>query len=781
MTLDKFIVIDTEGADTLTEIAIFNQDKDLIYEAFVATAKNINNLKRKKLPEIIADLQRILPNQNIICHHAEHDAKIIKNSFIKCRQRFPSVKFICTLKLALEIYPLFPSHNLEFLSKKLFLQVNQHFFQKSLAHRARYDAEFTLQLYLQLQSKLMTNNPFSSNRVDNPFQNHLDFTHIYQNQFNYLKSIITEIKNDPNHQSKAALVIGEAGSGKTHLMMRLAQATLKTNRLLYIRQPNNPQSVIHHIYARILESFAQKVSLKNGELTQLELLLARSFTDILKQIAVNNKTDKLNHIIEGLENDNSSLYQRLGKEGTQTHRNNWKYIETKITDWWRDNYSAGGYAHHILQGIIKFCNYKDNPIGGINYKDQVRQWLSGDQLDTEISEKIGLKIWQEDLSREDFALEAISLFGQLSTLDEPLIIVFDQLESLIQDRRLLISFGVAVREILTYVPNSLIILNLFPDRWENFKQDFDDSTVDRLSQHYIQLTRPSDDDLVKILSLRCEAAQLDLFNLFAENVLNKILQETSIRKVINCASDYYRYKVEGIPLPHQVSVSVLSVEERLTKLEQTLAQIVQGLSLGVANTNIIPLPSPPLPDLKKYLSETEKNLNQDYDKPHIITDDDDYGKLVKIMEVFKTYDSNLAINHLHLGKKVLPNHLSVSKNERQYAIAFLHHGGSIFTNRIKNFNLLVNQYPHIQFTLLRDQRENPITGKIGQEEIAKLNATPNGQFMVMNQENRVIFELIYKMIVDIQEQDLEVDLETAISMVISEYKDYWLIQKLFDN
>jgi len=36
-----------------------------------------------------------------------------------------------------------------------------------------------------------------------------------------LKSILVEIKHDPNHQSKGAVVIGEAGSGKTHLMMRL--------------------------------------------------------------------------------------------------------------------------------------------------------------------------------------------------------------------------------------------------------------------------------------------------------------------------------------------------------------------------------------------------------------------------------------------------------------------------------------------------------------------------------------------------------------------------------
>ncbi len=67
-------------------------------------------------------------------------------------------------------------------------------------------------------------------------------------------------------------------------------------------------------------------------------------------------------------------------------------------------------------------------------------------------------------------MEAIAVFGELSTLDEPLIMVFDQLEGLglAHNAAILESFGAAVKEILTHVPNSLVVLNLFPDRWEQF-------------------------------------------------------------------------------------------------------------------------------------------------------------------------------------------------------------------------------------------------------------------------------------------------------------------------
>ncbi|GEM_PF-3044180 len=72
-----------------------------------------------------------------------------------------------------------------------------------------------------------------NNRVDTPFQDHIDLQAVYHSEYEILKSIINDIKCDPNQQSKGAVVIGEAGAGKTHLMMRLAKERLKTNRLLF--------------------------------------------------------------------------------------------------------------------------------------------------------------------------------------------------------------------------------------------------------------------------------------------------------------------------------------------------------------------------------------------------------------------------------------------------------------------------------------------------------------------------------------------------------------------
>lgn len=840
----NFIVIDTEGSDTLREIAIINQDGKLIYEAFVKTRDSTTKrLNHKALTEIVRDLQKILLNQTIICHNAQHDRTIINNSFRKCRQKLPSATFICTLELAQQKYPNLNSYQLGNLCRRFFLKVDNVYFQIAKAHTARYDAQFTLQLYLYLTSHSETENkkpmaveqivktpsvrnPFSSSRVDDPYQNHLDFEHIYKSQFYHLKSLVEEIKEDKeNQQSRGALILGEAGSGKTHLMMRLAKATLKTNRLLYVRQPNNANSVMHHIYSRILESFAQKVDIEGSLHTQLDLLLARVFTNILKIIQQQDKTQKLEQIIEQLQNNSLILFKRLGGENTQRNRDNWRYIEIKITQWWESNYSASGYAPNILKGIIKYCSYRDP-----NTKDKIRRWLTGNELDNQICEDIGLSNWQEDnLSREDFALEGIRLFGQLSTLDEPLIIIFDQLEYLIHKTDILTSFGNALREIITHVPNSLIVVNLFPDRWQSFQEYFDDSTIDRLSINQLILQTPSADDLRKMLAMKCEKVGTTLEELFQPQDLQVILRQSSIRKVINKASDYYHYRVLNLPLPGELdSQNNPSVEERLVSLENALKQIFyicQPLftdnnekKLKVeTNNNInnneldkdkkdkneeiifdfdrdktiitnnyeekpenikIPLKEK---IVLNYLEENEQLISQEYHHPNIITDDDEYGKLVTIMEAFKSYDSSRELDHLVLGKKKIPINLLIIKDKVKLAIGFLNIGGSAFTSRIKNFNQLVISNRHIKFYLLRDKREGKITGKVGLEEIDKLNCTNNGQFLVIDKEEKVIFELIYKMIVDINQGDLEVSMNDAIQVVLNRYANYWLIREIFST
>ncbi|AFZ37291.1 Exonuclease RNase T and DNA polymerase III [Stanieria cyanosphaera PCC 7437] len=796
-----FLIVDTEGKHQVNEIAVINSQGNLIYEAFVQeyAAHDHIKLNRKPLQQIILEFNNLAQNKLLICHHADHDFQVLQNSFIAVEVPWQNFQFACTYKLAKKYFPNLISYSLEYLSKKLNLKVKQKYFNSQQAHSARYDAEFTYQLYWKVMEEITIKrlqnqpNPFGSSRVDTPFQEHLDLTSIYNNQFATLKSIITDIKYDQNHQSKGVIVIGEPGTGKTHLMMRLAQEVLEVNRLLFIRQPNNPDAVIYHTYSRILESLIEKVTQSNY--TQLEYLLANSFRKIIQNNLIDNTNQKDQFILAATQTNPLELYDSLGTDGTQKKRDYWQHIEKRTLEWWLEHYGGAGYSLEIIKGIIKFCSYSD-----FNYKKLVTRWLAADELAPEELDKIKLNNWNEEISKENFSLEAIAVLSKLSLLDEPLIIIFDQLEGLglKHHEKLLLSFGEAIKEIFTHVPNSLIIFNLFPSRWQHFQQILDGSIVDRISQYQVTLEKPNYSDLEQILQLKAAIIDLDVKTLFTEQELVNILAGNSIRAVLNRAADYYRYKVNQIPLPQLSSQSLthsLASEEtilpRIEKLEQqftqlqkllaNLAQAFSGFTNTLAVTNKQELQSnepnnyPTNQEVIDYLETQKKLLEQDYDKLQIISDSDDIGKLKTIIEAFQTI-VNLEIDHLRLGKKKIPDHLVVKKTNYTLVIGFLQIDGTAFTTRIKNFNELVINHKEIRFLLLRDNRKPKLTGKVAQEEITKLNNSANGKFSLIDRDNRISFEVIYRLVTDIYNRDFDVSLVEAFNALKQQLNNYWLIK-----
>ncbi|TVQ42945.1 MAG: exonuclease [Gloeocapsa sp. DLM2.Bin57] len=767
----NFLVIDTEGKQEINEIAIINKNGRLIYEAY-----NKSTFGVKSIAEIVEDIKEIIPNHLLVFHSAQHDLQILSQSFKQVGQSFPKVKTDCTYQLAKRYFPRLDSYSLQYLSQYLDLRVNGRVFNLNLAHSAKYDAQFTYQLYQKIREKMFQNtlNPFSSNRVDTPFQQHPDYSQIYQEEFNTLTSILTDIKLEPNHQSKGAIIIGEPGSGKTHLIMRLAQKTLATNRLLFIRQPNNAKSILFHIYTRILESLVEPVPKTNY--SQLEYFLAKTFVNFMRLEKHCTTPTKLNLLTE-LEADPFSIYDK---------RKNFPKIEKYLTNWWSKKHGGSGYSLNIIKGIVKYCSYVDK-----NYKILVTRWLAADELKDAELKRLGLDKWSQELSQENFALEAISVLGKLSLLDEPLIIVFDQLESLSlpYNQEILLSFGEAIKDICTHVPNSLIILNLFPDRWSHFQEFFDPSVIDRISQSIINLSPINPEQLQQILKIKLASTGITLTEIFTTEDIQDILQQNSIRKTINRAADYYRYRVHGITLPQNNQTQldfkpIKTYEERLNQLETELHQIKLQLAQLLDTEAVVTIPET-IPLINKTEDhillnywETEKEiLSQDYNNIKIIDDSDEIGKLRQIATAFlKRYSGKITV--LRLRKLVIPENLVISHGKQENVLAFLNENGSRFTPRMKNFNQLLVNHPHLQFILIRDRRQPAINGKVGLREITNFTQSSNAELIILEKEARIEFELMYKMITDINNRDLEIDLKTAIDIWVKYYHNSWLVKKM---
>ncbi|HEY9768906.1 MAG TPA: exonuclease domain-containing protein [Coleofasciculaceae cyanobacterium] len=810
-----FVVIDTEGQREIREIAIINAEGKLIYEAF--NCEHPNGLDRgvlsKSLKIILLDFKAIVHHKILVFHHASHDLQVLKKSFQKVNLSWQDFNQVhCTYKLAKEFFPHYYSYSLEYLAKKLNLKVDRQYFDRGKAHLARYDAQFTYQIYITIKRKMtltsLVNNPFGSSRVDNPFQSHPDNINIYRDQYTTLEAVIDDIKCDQNHQSKGAVIIGKPGTGKTHLIMRLAQQRLKLNRLLFIPCPNDAGTIKYHTYSCILESLNKNIP--GTKFNQLEYFLANTFVSIIK--SSNNKTQKIKTILDNIENHPLLLYEMLGQEGTEKRRKNWDYIEKYTNDWWLKKYGAAGYAPEIIKGIVKFCRYCD-----LNYKQLVKKWLAADELEAEELTKIGLSSWHDEISKEDFSIDAIAVLGKLSLLHEPLIMVFDQLEmlGLEHNRSILLNFGEALKEIFTRVPHSLIVFNLFPNRWQQLQQIFDGSIIDRIAQYQLFLAPPTTEEIQEILQLKATEAGTDLTSLFTTQELEQIIGDRhSIRTVLNHAAAYFRYKYQNIPLPDRKSdvadsenkVTLSAIDSRLDKLEsqqnrleRLLTNIAQALNVFTHNTqenqllsNLSYTPqvnsAKPAAKFAKSLEEKVKNyldtqqtiLEQNYHETEILLDEKDIGKLQDIIEAFKKIFE--LETDVFPTKQVLPPHrIIINKN---LCIGFLSScKGSKFTSRIQNYNELIATKEQMRFLLWRDDRSDPIKPKtVGSREIDKLENTKNGEFKQFERDNRITFELIYKFISDVYNQDLEIDLDTqfksALKIVADYFQDYWLIEEL---
>jgi DNA polymerase III epsilon subunit-like protein len=158
MNLD-FLVVDTEGKDYLSEIAILDCEGNLVYEAFTLGHPKNQNLRvvLKPLAEIVREVGAIAQNKTVICHYAEHDQKVLKKSFAKAIVPWQPMIFECTCELTRQNFPDLKGYDLGYLSRQLQLKVDGRLFDRNYAHATRYDALFTHQLYLKLVKIPMSN------------------------------------------------------------------------------------------------------------------------------------------------------------------------------------------------------------------------------------------------------------------------------------------------------------------------------------------------------------------------------------------------------------------------------------------------------------------------------------------------------------------------------------------------------------------------------------------------------------------------------------------------
>ena len=110
-----FIVIDTEGRDTLNEIAVLDAQGNLLFVGFVQGHEAGHDVY--PLAELLSRFTAFAEKKKIVCHYAEHDEQVLRKSFAAAKLSWPDFHFICTWESAKRCFPDLSSYSLEYLSK----------------------------------------------------------------------------------------------------------------------------------------------------------------------------------------------------------------------------------------------------------------------------------------------------------------------------------------------------------------------------------------------------------------------------------------------------------------------------------------------------------------------------------------------------------------------------------------------------------------------------------------------------------------------------------------
>jgi len=452
---------------------------------------------------------------------------------------------------------------------------------------------------------------------------------------------------------------------------------------------------------------------------------------------------------------------------------NWRAIEKRTLEWWGSTH-GWGIGAAVVRAFVKYCSYPD-----FARREIVRKWLIGLELSKYEIRQTELENINDKISSEEFALEAISVLGKLSVQDEPLILVFDQLEGLKYNEDLLMKFGEDIKELFTHIPNCVIIFNFFPDRWEEYSNIFDESIVQRMSKDIIALNTPSQAEMKTLLRFRAKKFNVDIDSICLKEDFDVILKGISIRNVLNKASDYYKFRKEGIPLPQQIQKFTgfdNKITEELDKLKQQISWIREYLNIEALSDD----EQKEMTEIRKFLRKYEENAVKDYEKYLIVSDSDDIGKIDIIIKTLMD-DYLLSTSKTRLGRKKLPEHIKIKDiDNKNIVISFLHIDGKSFSSRIKNFNSIVWETPDTMFYLYRDKRAPAIHSKKSLNEIKWLNSSDNGNFRTLNKDDRIKLEVIYKIITDIQNRELDININSVIKVIKHLYNNFWLL-KLIDT
>ena len=335
---------------------------------------------------------------------------------------------------------------------------------------------------------LKKNNPFVSSASPLPWDNNNpDLLQLSREASEDIEQLMRHKRREPS-TPLAGLVLGEAGSGKTHMLTRILRRLRANSRpavFVAVKTFRDPESVTRHLLAEIFISLKRQHSAGR---TQFDMIMGE-FLDAYRERRLN-------------DDFSPSEIEKLDFR---------KYIAKDIP----------GLERIFLKCILTYISLNDP-----SDKNDILDWLC-DGLDDEDSFRLGLPSRDlnslSDARRELEAEKVLTALGLiLSYAKVPMIVCFDQLDAM-KSRELISAWGNVISLLMNDLSGILPLCFIRSEIWNDlFVPVLDDAIVQRLRNNTIVMKTCSLEQAKLLLKAKIDATFKEDSEEIFQWLINKI-------------------------------------------------------------------------------------------------------------------------------------------------------------------------------------------------------------------------------------------------------------------
>jgi Cdc6-like AAA superfamily ATPase len=302
---------------------------------------------------------------------------------------------------------------------------------------------------------LKSTNPFDNYRSVNFWQPQKQpepvVESIHQDAIATIEEALDQVVQD--HCTRTVMLQGDPGSGKTYLLGRLKKKLNHKAFFVYIKPFPQSDRIWRHILRYTVDSMIQ---VPEGQKDSQLMLWLKSLSAFTKH----------------------SLGVRVLKDNFwELFTSDRKHFIRHLKDTYK---KAGIYNADNFFGVL-------HDLTDPKLYTSACQWLQGDDLSEESLKELGIK---GSIDTEEAACETLANFGRISTETQPIVLCFDQLESIARlpdgspDLQTLFSVKTKIHDENN---NFLVIISITTDTWRQNESRIDQSHKARLdTQAYLK-------------------------------------------------------------------------------------------------------------------------------------------------------------------------------------------------------------------------------------------------------------------------------------------------------